>query len=371
MRNKLLILACVIVTAFTLVACGNSETVGDTSNTSQEEITNNVDTNTDTPVSSDTENPTAEPTPTETPEPVHEHSYTSAITKEATCTELGETTYTCDCGDTYKEDIAKISHTESDWIVVKEVEGTENGLQHKVCTVCGVELATEEIYPEVVASGVLTDATIEWKIIGTTLYVSGTGAIPDFSTSPATVKHFPDKASELRDWQFYDEIVEKIVIEEGITKLGKNNFAYFRNTTEIIFADSVVEIGKWACTGMGLYSIDFNNIKKLSDQSFGELLNMTTLRIPGSLETISAGCFAFCNNLQEVYIEEGVKAIKELAFTTESGHWNCSIHLPESVTDFPSDTFNHDTTIYVKAGSKAEKLLNEFASRYNITVIVE
>ena len=181
MRNKLIALACVLCFSFMLTACSNSENnenaqgTGTPSATVTEQPSN-------TPTSTPTETPT--PTPTETPTP-HEHSYTSAITKEATCSEVGETTYTCSCGDTYKEDIAKISHTESDWIVVKEVEGTENGLQHKVCTVCDVELATEELYPEVVASGKLSDATIEWKIIGTTLYVSGTGAIPDFTKNPA------------------------------------------------------------------------------------------------------------------------------------------------------------------------------------------
>lgn len=37
----------------------------------------------------------------------HEHSYTSAVTKEATHTETGVMTYTCECGDSYTEEIAK------------------------------------------------------------------------------------------------------------------------------------------------------------------------------------------------------------------------------------------------------------------------
>lgn len=228
---------------------------------------------------------------------------------------------------------------------------------------------TEEVPEEIVASGFLEDADIEWKIVGTTLYVSGEGAIPNFENFPIPSNN--SNAHLLRDWQPYYELVEKIVVEEGITKIGNKNFTNFVNTKEIIFSDSVVEIGKRSCMGMGLESIDFNNITKLNTQSFSTLKNMITLQIPGSIETIPDGCFNFCNNLKEVYIEEGVKTINELAFTTESGHWNCSIYLPVSITSFPSDTFNHDTIIYVKSGSKSQELLNEFADRYNITIIVE
>lgn len=38
-------------------------------------------------------------------DPEHEHSYTEEITKKPTCTEKGEKTYTCKCGDSYTEDI--------------------------------------------------------------------------------------------------------------------------------------------------------------------------------------------------------------------------------------------------------------------------
>ena len=40
----------------------------------------------------------------------HTHSYTSSVTKAATCTEAGVKTYTCSCGDSYTEAIAAIGH---------------------------------------------------------------------------------------------------------------------------------------------------------------------------------------------------------------------------------------------------------------------
>ena len=40
----------------------------------------------------------------------HTHSYTETVTKEPTCTEAGEKTYTCDCGDSYIEEIPATGH---------------------------------------------------------------------------------------------------------------------------------------------------------------------------------------------------------------------------------------------------------------------
>ena len=51
----------------------------------------------------------------------HKHNYVTTITKEPTCTETGEKTFTCDCGDSYTEEIPAKGHN------------FENG----ACTDCG------------------------------------------------------------------------------------------------------------------------------------------------------------------------------------------------------------------------------------------
>lgn len=40
----------------------------------------------------------------------HKHSYTSAVTTQPTCTSEGTRTYTCECGHSYTESIAKSDH---------------------------------------------------------------------------------------------------------------------------------------------------------------------------------------------------------------------------------------------------------------------
>lgn len=66
----------------------------------------------------------------------HEHSYTATVTKDATCTEAGEMTYKCSCGDSYTEVIAMKPH-DYESSVTKEPTCTETGTETKVCKNCG------------------------------------------------------------------------------------------------------------------------------------------------------------------------------------------------------------------------------------------
>ena len=80
------------------------------------------------------------------------------ITKEPTCTEAGEKTYTCTvCGESKKETVAAAGHKYSpEWTIDKEATTTENGSKSHHCTVCGdkaditvIPMIKEEIKPEI------------------------------------------------------------------------------------------------------------------------------------------------------------------------------------------------------------------------------
>ena len=66
---------------------------------------------------------------------LHKHSYTSEITKSATCTEDGEKTYTCSCGDKYTEVIKKTGHKYTSK-VTKAATCVKEGVKTYTCSVC-------------------------------------------------------------------------------------------------------------------------------------------------------------------------------------------------------------------------------------------
>ena len=82
--------------------------------------------------------------------PPHTHSYSSVVTAP-TCTEAGYTTFTCECGDTYKEDgEAALGHTEVVDAAVAATCTTAGKTEGKHCSVCNEVLVAQE---EVAALG--------------------------------------------------------------------------------------------------------------------------------------------------------------------------------------------------------------------------
>ena len=65
------------------------------------------------------------------------HSYTSEITKKATCGEKGSKTYTCSlCGDSYDEEITPTGNHSFTEKVTKEASCKEEGIKTHTCFIC-------------------------------------------------------------------------------------------------------------------------------------------------------------------------------------------------------------------------------------------
>ena len=76
---------------------------------------------------------------------VHVHSYTESITKQPTCTEEGEKTFTCDCGDTYTEIIPAKGHTEVIDKAVPATCSTDGKTEGSHCYICGEVIKAQTV----------------------------------------------------------------------------------------------------------------------------------------------------------------------------------------------------------------------------------
>ena len=77
----------------------------------------------------------------------HVHSYTARVTTEPTCTKTGVKTFTCECGESYTEDVPALGHTYGEWTDV--ISDTCGGDSYSVrtCSVCQAE-ETINVHPE-------------------------------------------------------------------------------------------------------------------------------------------------------------------------------------------------------------------------------
>ena len=79
------------------------------------------------------------PSNIENPEHTHDWSI-GVITKQPTCTATGIKTFTCSCGESYTETIAKKSHSYStSWTIDKQATCTAEGSKSYHCTACGTK----------------------------------------------------------------------------------------------------------------------------------------------------------------------------------------------------------------------------------------
>ena len=72
------------------------------------------------------------------PEAAHVHEYAEFVSKEATCTEKGEVTLTCACGDKYTNETAAKGHNLAPIAAVEPTCTTEGKTEGVQCTDCGL-----------------------------------------------------------------------------------------------------------------------------------------------------------------------------------------------------------------------------------------
>ena len=96
-------------------------------------------------------------------------------------------------------------------------------------------------------SGFSSEQTVSWELDGNTctLTILGEGYIPD-EVAPAIGSNMYKYAGYIRTWEPYKSDIKRIVITEGITRIGKNVFRFFPNLTEVVIPTSVTEISNSA-----------------------------------------------------------------------------------------------------------------------------
>lgn len=129
--------------------------------------------------------------------PEHTHSYTSKVTKPATCTENGVKTYTCECGDSYTETIPATGHNYGDFVVTKPATCTADGVKTKTCANCNDKIiesipktghtSSDWIIDKNAAINVKGSKHKECKVCKTVLETAEIPALPMISIQGASV----------------------------------------------------------------------------------------------------------------------------------------------------------------------------------------
>ena len=149
---------------------------------------------------------------------------------------------------------------------------------------------------------------VTWRFISETgtLEISGSGPMDDYESVDKT-PWYPLTHTDL------NKPVKKIVVEDGVTKIGAEAF---RGGTfnQVFIGDAVTEIGDFA---------------------FYSCASLKAVDIPESVERIGVGSFYRCEKLEELTLGNRVKSIGTGAF-----YWTAvrEVILPDSLTSLGEET---------------------------------
>lgn len=138
-------------------------------------------------------------------------------------------------------------------------------------------------------SGTISDGAITWRIAEDTLTFSGVGAMQDYSRAL-----IGNKVQTTAPWREHSSKFTKVVIGEGITKLGTASFFGLTNITEISFPSTFT--GEWwaeyateQLTGLTAINLS-EGITAIG--KFGGLSALKSIVLPQSLNRIASYCFS-------------------------------------------------------------------------------
>ena len=270
----------------------------------------------------------------------HKHNYNEKII-EPTCTEEGYTEYTCECGDTYKDNyITALGHEE---VIQESKVGTctEIGIsQGKKCSRCGevMEAQKETEY------GDCQYVDGECKNCGSSIgikYVES-GNYSKISEIDKTLEII--KIASMYHGKPVEEIpgnvfsgalnLHTVYLPNTIKKMLGNNFSNCKNLKNIYYQGTIDD---W----MKMEIVDFNddleqlNVYLLNENN--EFYIPTEITITSNIKELGYHALDCFTSLEKVTIEQGVEIIGPITFN------DClklkEIIIPDSVTMIYNNAF--------------------------------
>ena len=135
------------------------------------------------------------------------------------------------------------------------------------------------------------------------------------------------------------ELVENLVIPDGITSVNDYAFRGCSSIRSVTIPDSVTSIGTSSfsgCTGLASVTIP-DSVTSIGNYAFSNCYRLTSVTIPDSVTSIGDNAFYYCYSITSVTIPDSVTSIGDYAFE------NCSsltsITIPGSVTSIGESAF--------------------------------
>ncbi|MCD7832941.1 MAG: leucine-rich repeat protein [Lachnospiraceae bacterium] len=173
-----------------------------------------------------------------------------------------------------------------------------------------------------------------------TLTISGSGGMYDYATQndyDVDEDGYDAWVNARAPWYGSRASITSLVVESGVTSIGRAAFYFCSNLTDVEIADTVTALGDSAFESCeSLVSLELpEGLTSIGEDAFAYCYSLSAIELPDSLRSVGDGAFTYCESLTAVEIPEGVTEL--CAFYMCTGLK--SITLPESLTSIIGGAF--------------------------------
>ena len=146
-------------------------------------------------------------------------------------------------------------------------------------------------------------------------------------------------------WYAYKNSIKKIVVEDGVTSVGKSAFYRLSSATTVQISNDVLVFGAYAFAMCSkIQSIDFpDNLQYIANYCFEDCYTLSSATIPESVIKLGDCVFTGCSKLKSIDLPSNMKVLPR-GFFSECASLE-SVEIPDGVTEFVSFCFRDCTSL--------------------------
>ena len=118
---------------------------------------------------------------------------------------------------------------------------------------------------------------------------------------------------------FYESDIDTIIIQEGVTSIGNQMFAFCRNLNSISIADSVERIGDYAFNHSSLINVELpDNLIYIGRYAFYYCGSLESINLDSNIEVIGDCAFNGCSKIKNIQLGANLTSVGLSAFACEN-----------------------------------------------------
>ena len=171
------------------------------------------------------------------------------------------------------------------------------------------------------------------------LIIRGIGEMIDYKYTNNEISISPPP------WYVQRELIQTIVIENGVTNIGNWSFQDCTNLINVIIAKSVCSIGKgsfYNCSSLSHITIP-DTVVNIGEDAFSDCISLLSIEIPNGITRIRSDTFNNCSALLNITLPNTLSSIELRAFCFCSSL--NSISFPDSLSQIGLIAFEGCTNL--------------------------